>query len=433
MNVAQLSIHILGIGFGIYLTMVFYGIFWEMKPVRKLNFVLGFCIIGLLKTITVAFFHTGVILALVSIISSFFLAQYFQANMTSKALFSVLFTALLVVSEMIVGVALMLALGASAEDVQNNFIAYTVGLLASRLVGLFLIYAIKFIKGLRNQGFNKWFNLLLLFLPLQSLTMCAAVYGIAGITADGRITAMSMFVLLVSFSVLVITLFIIKKQSEALEYKRKYELTQSKLQAQLEHYNELYQAGQEIRGIKHDMQSTLVAINGLLKDGHAQGAIERIEKMQSNIRQTEPLVNTGYPMIDAIVSAKMKKASDCNISIVHKIMIEELHVDQLDIALILANALDNAIEAVMKSPNVDPEIYVLIFNKVAYLSIAVENRTSEPPDKNLKTTKLDKVNHGFGIKQMKAIATKYDGDLTTNYDVETQKFSLKILLKNRKM
>jgi len=432
MNVAQLSIHILGIGFGIYLTMVFYGIFWEMKPVRKLNFVLGFCGIGFLNTITVTFFHIGFILALVSIISSFLLAQYFQASMTSKALFSVLFTALLVASEMIIGVALMLGLGVSADDVQNNLVAYTVGLLASRVLGLFLIYAIKFVKGFRNQGFNKWFNLLLLFLPLQSLAMCLAIYGIARLATDSRITALSMFVLLVSFSVLIITLLIIKNQSEALEYKRKYELAQSKLQAQLEHYNELYQAGQEIRGIKHDMQSTLVAINGLLKGGHAQDAIERIEKMQSNIRQMEQLVNTGYPMIDAIVSAKMKKASDGNISIVHKIMIEELHVDQLDIALILANALDNAIEAVVKRPNMDSDINVIIFNKAAYLSIAVENRTSEPPDKNLKTTKSDKVNHGFGIKQMKAIATKYDGDLTTNFDVETQKFSLKILLRNQK-
>ena len=433
MSIPYFVVGVFGVGFALYLGAIFFSTFWEMKPLKGVLWVLGLLGIMSLGTVSFTFIKSGFLLPIVFVVMAFLLTQYFQASITSKVLFAVIFSALLAISEMLVAVTSILVLNYSAEQVQNDFIAYTVGLFASRLFAFFLIYLIRFIIKSKNREFDKWFNLLLLLLPMQSLALCVVVYGIATVTTDVRINSLNIFALLISFSFLVITAFILKKQSEAVEYKQKFELASIRLQAQLEQYDELYKAGQEIRGIKHDIQNTLIAIAGLLSEGKTQDAIEHIEKIQSNIRLTDMPANTGHPTIDAIINAKIKRASEENINIKHTVMLGEVFVDQVDIAIVLANALDNAIEAVAKSDNVDRDIYIIMSNRSDYISIEVENYTFEILDRSLKTTKADKPSHGFGIKQMKAIAEKYSGDLTAFFDLKTQKFHLKILLKNYKV
>jgi len=44
-------------------------------------------------------------------------------------------------------------------------------------------------------------------------------------------------------------------------------------------------------------------------------------------------------------------------------------------------------------------------------------------------TKPDKVNHGFGLTRMKAIASKYDGTVNLSYNAETKKFTLEVIIK----
>ena len=433
MNVDNLAIDIFGVAFDFYLSIVFFSTFWEVKPVKGILWASGLCGIGIISILAATFIKSGYLLPIVFVLTSFLLAHYFKASITSRILFAVILSALLAFSEMLAAVTLILVLHYSAEQVQSSFIAYATGLLSSKLFAFLLIYLVKFIIKSKNREFDKWFNLLLLLLPVQSLALCVVVYGISVVTTDAKVNSLNLIVLFISFSFLVITAFIVKKQSEAIEYKQKYELACARSQAQLEQYNELYTAGQEIRGIKHDMQNTLTAIGGLLSGGKTQDAIDRIEKTQSSIRQTNLPINTGYPTIDAIVSAKTKKASEFGINIKYAFAVGALHIDQFDVALVLANALDNAIEAAAKCPNAERDIRMSISSKSGYISISVENPTNDMAIKNLKTTKPDKASHGFGIKHMKSIARKYDGNLIANFDPEAEKFQLNILLKNREM
>ncbi|MHB8963653.1 MAG: GHKL domain-containing protein, partial [Saccharofermentanales bacterium] len=68
-----------------------------------------------------------------------------------------------------------------------------------------------------------------------------------------------------------------------------------------------------------------------------------------------------------------------------------------------------------------------------YLSVVVENPTKDEPDvKNLVSTKTDNKNHGFGLKQIQELADKYDGSMIPEFNPETRKFRLSILLRNKK-
>jgi sensor histidine kinase regulating citrate/malate metabolism len=182
--------------------------------------------------------------------------------------------------------------------------------------------------------------------------------------------------------------------------------------------------------MRHEMRQILTANLGLLENNKADEAAKNIRKTLSLNNAHVSIIDMGYPAVDSILGSIIKKACDQGIKIKHKILIDrELNIDQFDLALLLANALENALEAVTKSKGIDKDIHLRIAEKPGYLTIRVINHTSEPVDMDLRTTKADKVNHGFGIRNMKDIIAKYDGNLEIKFDQKIGKFTLSMLLK----
>ena len=152
----------------------------------------------------------------------------------------------------------------------------------------------------------------------------------------------------------------------------------------------------------------------------------------ANINKPDTQISTGVPEIDAVLSAKVDKAANCDINVTAKIAFKhELNVNAYDLSGIIANALDNAIEGILRSTNVERKIYLNMQSSVNFVSVIVENYASGLMHDDFQTTKQDKVNHGFGMKQMSDVALKYGGDFRPEYDCKNMRFSLRILLKNR--
>ena len=200
---------------------------------------------------------------------------------------------------------------------------------------------------------------------------------------------------------------------------------------QVEHYQNLYSAQREIRTIRHNISDNLVAISALLTAGQIDEAIERITGIYSDAEKITYIVDTGHPPIDAVIQEKLIKSENSNIHIEYKIIFDTIVlVDQFDIAILIANALDNAIEGVLRSDNNNRQITLDIAGTSDYISILVENHASGPIFDDFRTSKAEKANHGFGLEYMRAIAKKYDGDIHPEYSKETQLFRLEILLRN---
>ena len=109
-------------------------------------------------------------------------------------------------------------------------------------------------------------------------------------------------------------------------------------------------------------------------------------------------------------------------------------MNPLDLSIIFGNAFDNAIEAVMKLDDAEKrEIYIKIAEKNEMVIFRFENYTDENIENtyNLKTSKIDKVCHGFGIKNIREIVSQYHG--VVNINVQDQKFYLTILIPKQKI
>lgn len=129
----------------------------------------------------------------------------------------------------------------------------------------------------------------------------------------------------------------------------------------------------------------------------------------------EKLIYTGNSVIDSILSEKSVVCENYKIKFIISSNLSDLSfMDSIDIYIIFGNLLDNAIESqklvpqdkryiTIHSKKEKNIVFILIEN---YLDHRIEFKNDLP-----KTTKKDKYNHGFGIRNVKKTLEKYDGEL----------------------
>src|SRR5699024_10796677 len=102
----------------------------------------------------------------------------------------------------------------------------------------------------------------------------------------------------------------------------------------------------------------------------------------------------------------------------------------MDICSLFGNAIDNAIEHVIKIPDIDKRIVNLrVVNKGSIILVRVENYIIDELDLTNglpHTSKENTDSHGYGLKSIRYIANKYDGSMSITS--EDNWFVLKILI-----
>ena len=166
----------------------------------------------------------------------------------------------------------------------------------------------------------------------------------------------------------------------------------------------------EIRTMKHDLINQLTIMDGYLRDNDISSCQEIIRKGIGKLNQMPVWINSGYTAIDAILSVKFSLAKSKAIQVNSFIQLAELTKEQeYDIALILGNLIDNAIENIAS----ENKNIVLRITQKEQLNIVVENTTDQTAS-NLSTGKPDKVNHGLGLNSIRLLAKKHNGYLSTD-------------------
>lgn len=198
-----------------------------------------------------------------------------------------------------------------------------------------------------------------------------------------------------------------------IETKEKLFFTETHINSQIAHYEELYKHQTEIRTFRHDIKNILLSIMGILKESDTEKALQ---VMQANLDMLDDsnkkIVNTGHPITDAILQSKLHDANTKGIKLsISTKLTEKIIVDELELGVVLGNALDNAIEATAKVKNSHEKVVTFdMITTAERIIITIEN----PVDGNVNTDKLittkkDKENHGYGVGSIKTIARKYDG------------------------
>lgn len=172
-------------------------------------------------------------------------------------------------------------------------------------------------------------------------------------------------------------------------------------------------ATSDLTKIRHDINNNLINILYLLKQNNIDESLKYIHAITKAMEGTKSIVNCGNDIIDSILNYKIvvckKNNIDISIDIDH---VPHLSINPIDLTAILANILDNAIEALDLMETGKRYISGKIFCYKNYLSIVVKNPYSHEinvVNNRIDTHKEDKLHHGYGLTSIRSSAEKYGG------------------------
>lgn len=199
-------------------------------------------------------------------------------------------------------------------------------------------------------------------------------------------------------------------------------------------YTEKYQ--EQIRTLRHDMAGKLMILKSFLDGGRYKDASKFLSEMDIELSSGAVKYSTGNAVTDVVINeaaAICEKKScifDCDFSFT-----EDKGITAIDMAIILNNLLDNAIEAITSIPADERYIRLSGASKANFYLIRIENsydgeviRNNDNGIISKKKTDPDLGPHGIGLKSVASIAEKYLGAI--DIKTEDRTFEVKVMLQN---
>ena len=208
----------------------------------------------------------------------------------------------------------------------------------------------------------------------------------------------------------IITLVLISRLSLDKKVKQDNMILNQQIKMSMDNVDTLMTAYADQRRLTHDFNNHINTLHGLIKQNNINSALNYLNKMQ--ISASTMIVKSNNNIVDAILNYKYAIANKNNIIMTFDINdLSNVNIHDEDIVTILGNALDNAIEACLKCVD-NRRIKIKIKHIEDETIIIIKNTVSESIETNeenlLKTTKENRIEHGYGIKNICAILDKYE-------------------------
>ena len=216
----------------------------------------------------------------------------------------------------------------------------------------------------------------------------------------------------------------VARESTEREQRAEQEM-QRVLQAQQQQFDFKLQSIEAVNRKYHDMKNLLLYLEKGQRDA------PELRSLMQEMAPFETLVSTGNEAVDIILTEKLtlcQQEGICCVPYVDGRMLD--FVGPLDICTIFGNALDNAIESCRRIDDPEGRHISVKTNRLGGCTVLVfRNTFAEAPvlqDGMPVSTKQDRENHGFGLKSIRFIVGKYDGQL--HCQAEGREFVLTLLL-----
>ncbi len=191
-------------------------------------------------------------------------------------------------------------------------------------------------------------------------------------------------------------------------------LNEACIKYQAEYYNNVMRKDEELRAFRHDANKHYNSLKALYTEKRYDQLGEYLDRLVESI-EVNNVYRTGNLIADYIINGKIKELSGYNVktNIVGKFP-PDIKLNDTEISVILSNILDNAKEAIMECEDAEKILDIEIKNYKDILYITVKNSSPYRSIRN-GTTKDDKENHGYGLKNVQYVLDKYDGVLEMSW------------------
>ena len=231
-------------------------------------------------------------------------------------------------------------------------------------------------------------------------------------------------VLLIMLLLLAMFFYIRVNRKERDDLKEVNKINEQLVASQVKFFEATAKSDNEIRAMRHDMRNNVQVLMLLLEQGEYDKMREYLKEMGDNLISADVSAHTGDMIADAIISEKKAEAEGRGLRLRSLGKIEGVEISPVDVCKILANLLDNAIEAAsvqeLKELDEQTKTIDLQFKKTDnFFMISVTNPCIKAPqtkDGKIQTSKDDVKNHGFGIQNIESAAEGYGGELNVTFE-----------------
>lgn len=401
----------------------------ELPRNRKIIFVLlAFALLFFMSTY---FYDTSIIIMINFFIVTVGLSFIKNQGKFFHRLFScILLLALMVVTEFISVFILVWSLDINLDIIQTNPVLLFAGGVIKNVISFVIIKIIcNFRKSSVRESGRLYFAFLLI-VPIISIFVSIIIFELARTYNDAKSSAI-MFAFLGLMYINAIVFAIFESITRHFDNEYKYKMVEKQLELQINHYNKLAENRELLFEAVHDFKNHLNCIYNLYKYNKGDELGNYIENL-INVSNTESIIDSGNPVIDALLNDKSNIAHKFGITFKKVLNLpSNINITHNDICAILGNSLDNAIEACrrIESKSLIKEIELSMNYRDSYLIIVVTNTFDKLPLKEGKFFRSSKISpglHGLGMQSIERTVKKYNGNMVVKYDNNI--FALEIVM-----
>lgn len=371
-----------------------------------------------------------------ALISNSFLAALFisftlyKGKISQHLITSALVLAILAAVELLSVCIFILLLRINADSVRAEPMYKLIAVILKNILSYTAIKIICAFKKSNVNEINKKYFAFMLIVPVISTGVTLIMFEIVFRYHIENISSILAAALgLMYVNVIVFTIF--EGFMRQMDNEYKYKIIEKQLELQLTHYNKLAENRAAMFEAIHDFKNHLNCIYNLHKYGKGNEIESYIENL-INVSDSRTLIDTGHPVIDALLSDKYNIAQKIGIDFKKELSLTaDISIAPADICAILGNSLDNAIEACkrMKNVTMKREIILSMICRESHLIIVVSNTIDQIPEKEGKYFRSSKPSpelHGLGMHSIERTVKKYSGNMVVKCD--QGQFKLEIVM-----
>ncbi|MDF2473294.1 MAG: hk02 [Anaerocolumna sp.] len=369
---------------------------------------------SIMMTVVNLYFNSIFLIIIGVVLNVFAISAIYKEDYKNKLVLNSLYIGIVLVTSLLSAIILTHILGREffLLLIRSNRIYLYLAFLFNESIKFILVHMICRMRQHHNEHITFRISVLFSVIPLITIVI---IYAFANFLVEGGIynPYLSLFITLGLLYMNVFIFYIFDKYNAMFTENMEKKLIEQELRYKDDYYRSVEENQKEIRSIKHNLKNQQIAILQLFEDGEYKEAADAIRNILSAIDNVNKEVYTQNSIVNSILNTKLNQGEQFDIDVNVDVQIPaKLHINTVDLGVILGNLLDNAVEACAKCDEGKRFIDIKIGYHKGNLFIDIKNSMpGNGLNRILQTTKTDKLNHGLGLRSVKGIIEKYYGTL----------------------
>lgn len=412
--------------------MIFTGIFFRERKAKRFHKVALIAGMMVVVSIIISLLYNHFILKEIGVILgfSFFLWRLYDAKYLKALILTFFFIGGCIVADYAILLLIMNVMPEGSMLLLESAMGSSLVEVFSECVHLLIIIIL--VRCLRKKDSEllttkEWLRFAIV--PIITLSIIAAFlleFDLAQKEHQEWAFLMSAIGLVVMNIIIYFLLNDILKREAALREERVFK---ERMEQEVKMYHSLSENYEKQRRFQHEYKNQMECISALVQKENYEELQKYLESLHLEFTELVNVIDVNHIMINSILNAKYQEMRKKGIALIPRITdCSQIPISDEDIVVILANLLNNAIEACADSE--EKLIKLKLTHDDTGVIISVINTYAKAPvmngDKFQSTKVVDKEMHGIGISNVKDVVKKYGG--ATSIHVTDKEFQFVIMI-----